>query len=171
MTPIGRFKQMARLIEFPFGIIRRVTYVSCEQHAHPLNRHGAEIDSATRRENPRGESPLRSARSRLRQTRATFTRVESDPRHVDVFPTIEVKICNPWIPRFKLCASVNFTRTRALTSSALFFCSQVYSPPAPKLSQPRLASPTDPVPAYYLRVTPRDLDRAGSRTAGASPPP
>lgn len=58
--------------------------------------------------------------------------------------------------------------TQALTSSALF---QVCSLPAPKLSQPRLASPTDLVPVYYLRVTPRDLDRAGSRIAGVSLPP
>lgn len=57
--------------------------------------------------------------------------------------------------------------TQALTSSALF---QVCSLPAPKLSQPRLASPTDLVPVYYLRVTPRDLDRAGSRIAGVSLP-
>lgn len=58
--------------------------------------------------------------------------------------------------------------TRALTSSAFL---QVYSLPAPKHSQPRLASPTDLVPVYYLRVTPRDLDRAGSRIAGVSLPP
>lgn len=134
---------------------------------HPLNRHERRLIRQV--ENPARGDRCISARPRFSQTRDIHSRQKRSASCRRIPPRPSRSSSTPVDSQVKLCASINFTRTWALTSSALSF--QVYSPPAPKLSQPRLASPTDPVPAYYLRVTPRDLDRAGSRIAGASPPP
>lgn len=57
------------------------------------------------------------------RSRETFIRVKSEPHHVDVFPPPDHRGQDPHPvdPRVKLCASINFTRTWALTSAALFF--------------------------------------------------
>lgn len=125
VTSIGRFKQMARLIEFPFGIIRRVTYVSSERHVHPLNRHERrlipQLAAKIRREEERIRCRVQRDRDYIRI--ATFICVKNDIRVVAMSTCFRLSRSRsrPVDPQVKLCANVNFTRTRALTSSLSSF--------------------------------------------------